>query len=169
MVAPTAVQSAFVLHGVAAALLHVSHWHFDPVCPTALQLGFALVSVFVAVPVVFVRSIGNDASTLVDGRQSRLVLPKFSFGDDPFTSHAAPASVPPLHVPPRTPSFGVASPTHCGHGCGLVAPPNTREIRCGELVLVPSSMFAVPVNVPLNRFSTHVDTPPADSGSSVPK
>src|SRR5439155_9138738 len=103
------------------------------------------------------------------GRQSRLVAPKLPFGDSPSVSHAAPVSAPLSQVPPRTPSFGSASPTHCGHGCGLLAPPNTREIRCGLLVLPPDSMFAVPVNAPLKRFSTQVETPPADSGSSVPK
>ena len=51
----------------------------------------------------------------------------------------------------------------------MVAPPKTRDVRCGLLVLLPASMFAVPVNVPLKLFSTQVETPPAESGRSVPK
>jgi hypothetical protein len=169
VVAPTATQLALVRHGVAAKLSQVSHMHFSVVCPAARQFGLAVVSVLVVVPVVLVRSIGSDASTLVFGRQSRLVLPKASFGEEPSTSHAVPASIPPLHVPPRTPSFASASPTQRGHGFGFVAPPKTREVSDGLLVLLPFSMFAVPVNAPLKLFSTHVDTPPAESGRNVPK
>jgi hypothetical protein len=70
------VQSASELHGSAASDAQVSQKHLLAVKPVARQLGLAAVSVFVAVPVVFVRSIGKDASTLVLGRQSRLVVPK---------------------------------------------------------------------------------------------
>ena len=39
--APTATQSAFDVHGVAAVLLQVSQKHLSPVKPGARQLGFA--------------------------------------------------------------------------------------------------------------------------------
>src|SRR6185295_13950140 len=122
-------HSAFVEHGVPWKLSHTSHMHFDVLWPRLRQNGLAVVRVLVVVPVVLVRSIGRVASTLVLGRQSRLVLPKFSFGDEPSTSQGWPGSAPTpsSHVPPRTPSFGVASPTHRGHGFGFEAPPKTRE------------------------------------------
>jgi hypothetical protein len=40
-----------------------------------------------------------------------------------------------------------------------VAPPKTREVSFGLLVVVPASMFAVPVKPPLKLFSTQVATP----------
>src|SRR5882724_9617560 len=45
-------QSAFELHAVAEALLHVSQKHFFDVLPTARQFGLAASSVRVAVPLV---------------------------------------------------------------------------------------------------------------------
>ena len=50
-VAPTATQSAFDMHGVAAALLHVSQKHFGPPNPVPLQFGLSGVIVTVCVPV----------------------------------------------------------------------------------------------------------------------
>jgi hypothetical protein len=49
IVAPTAVQSALDMHGVAAALLHVSQKHLWPA--ELRQTGFAAESVTVCVPV----------------------------------------------------------------------------------------------------------------------
>jgi len=162
-------QSAFVEHGVPWKLSQTSHMHFDIVCPTARQLGLAVVSVLVAVPVVVSTRSRSAASTLVDGRQSRLVSPKSSVGDTPLASQTAPTSSPVSHVPPRMPSFGVASPTHRGHGPGVVAPPNTRASSCDALVLTPLSRFVVPLSTPLTRFSTQTGNPPDDIGSKDPK
>jgi hypothetical protein len=119
-VAPTATQSALLKHGVAARLLQVSQRHFAVVKPGARQLGLAAVSVTVCCPVELLRLIGSDATTApLVGGQSRLVLPQNRFGELPFTSHVRPAFCPASHVPLRTPSFGVASPTQRGHGFGF--------------------------------------------------
>jgi hypothetical protein len=40
-VAPIATQSAFDMHGVAAALLHVSQTHLGPPNPVLLQYGLS--------------------------------------------------------------------------------------------------------------------------------
>ena len=85
--------------------------------------GAASASVRETVPVEFERSIGNAAICAPEvGGQSRLVAPKNTFGDEPFTSQLWPLFTPESQVPPRTPSFGVASPTHFGHGVATVAP-----------------------------------------------
>lgn len=52
MVAPTAVQSAFVEHGVAAALLQVSHTQRSVVKPDCVQSGLDVLSTRLCVPVV---------------------------------------------------------------------------------------------------------------------
>src|SRR6185312_162039 len=101
----------------------------------------------VTVPVVLVRSIGDSAAmTVAFERQSRLVAPKTSFGDVPFTSQAKPLSRPVLHVPPRMPSFGVPSPRHRGHGRTLVRPEKMRQATTWVLAPAPVSTSVVPVN-----------------------
>jgi hypothetical protein len=162
-------QSAFELHGVALMLSHVSHRHFRPVDPLSRQFGLVDVSLRVTVPVEFDRSIGSFPMTLEPGGQSRLVAPKDEFGDDPLTSHAWPLLAPASHVPPRFPSLGVASPVQRGHGCSFFVPRKTCEINFTELCDAPDSMLAVPLIGPLSWFKTHVETPPAESGSNVPK
>jgi hypothetical protein len=84
---PETGQSAFALHAFAVELLHVSHMHLFVVNPTARQFGLAAESVFVRVPVEFVRSMFSVAMMPpVSGGQSRLVLFQKRFGDVPFTS-----------------------------------------------------------------------------------
>jgi hypothetical protein len=147
---PESGQSALVPQGVAAVLLHVSQKHLSDVNPTARQFGLAVDSVRVRVPVEFVRSIGNVASTPPDaGGQSRLVLPQNRFGDEPLMSHVWLKFCPLSHVPPRVPSFAVASPMHLGHGPELVGPEYTREMRFAVVEADPVSAFAVPVIRPL--------------------
>ena len=119
-VAPTATQSALVMHGVAARLSHVSQKHLFVVKPGARQFGLADVSVTVRVPVELLRLIGNEATCAPGiGGQSRLVLPQKRFGEVPFTSHVRPTFGPVLHVPARMPSFAGPSPMHFGHGFGF--------------------------------------------------
>src|SRR6266403_4818417 len=72
--------------------------------------------------------------------QSRLVPPQKRFGDVPLMSHVRPAFGPTSHVPPRTPSFAVVSPTHFGHGFGF-GPVATREIRFTVVAALPVSML----------------------------
>jgi len=73
-------QSAFVLHGVAAALARVSHWHTLPAA--ARHGGLADDSVRAFVPVVLLRSIFSVAMTPpASGGQSRLVAPHSTFGE----------------------------------------------------------------------------------------
>src|SRR5438309_5400594 len=79
-VAPTATQSALVLHGVVAGLLHVSQRHLALVKPGARQFGLSTETVRVCVPVELVRLIGNAATCApLFGGQSRLVLPQNGF------------------------------------------------------------------------------------------
>src|SRR5215510_1716169 len=69
-------QSAFELHGVAAALSQVSHWHLLVVQPPDVHVGFDADRVRVLVPVVLSRLIGRVAiSAPPSGGQSRLVEP----------------------------------------------------------------------------------------------
>jgi len=166
---PEIGQSALAAHGGDAALLQVSQRHFDAVKPGAVQLGLALVSVTVLVPVELVRLIGNDATCDAGfGGQSRLVLPQKRFGEVPLTSHVRPAFGPVSHVPLRVPSFAAPSPMHFGHGFGF-GPVKTREIRFAVVAAVPVSMLAVPLMMPLIWFVTQVATPPATSGRLLPK
>jgi hypothetical protein len=119
-VAPTATQSALVLHGVAAGLLQVSQRHLAAVKPGARQFGLSADTVRVCVPVELVRLIGSAAMFApFDGGQSRLVLPQKRLGELPLTSHVRPAFGPTSHVPARLPSFAGPSPMHFGHGFGF--------------------------------------------------
>ena len=119
-VAPTATQSALVKHGVAARLLQVSQRHFAVVKPGARQFGLDDETVTVCCPVELLRLIGSDATRAPPvGGQSRLVLAQYGFGELPFTSQVRPIFCPASHVPPRTLSFGVPSPTQRGHGFGF--------------------------------------------------
>ena len=96
-------QSAFVAQGCAALVLQVSQKHFRLVNPGARQLGLEVASVRETVPVEFERSIGNAAICAPEvGGQSRLVAPKNTFGDEPFTSQLWPLFTPESQVPPRT-------------------------------------------------------------------
>ena len=163
-VAPTAVQSALVLHGVAAKLSHVSQRHLNDVKFGVRQFGFAADTVRVWVPVELLRLIGSDATCAPPvGGQSRLVLPQNRFGELPLMSHVWPMFGPTSHVPPRRPSFGVASPMHFGHGFGF-GPVATREMSCTLDAALPVSMLAVPVIAPVIWLPTQVATPPAASG-----
>jgi hypothetical protein len=77
MVAPTATQSAFDVHGVAAASLHVSQKHFPPRLPVPLQFGLWGVSGMVWVPVDnWTARDRNRASVPWLEGQSKLVSPK---------------------------------------------------------------------------------------------
>ena len=68
----------------------MSQKHSSAVNPGARQLGFAVVSVFVSSPVVFVKSMLRAAIIPPSsGGQSRPVLPNAAFGDEPLTSHIA--------------------------------------------------------------------------------
>jgi len=119
-VAPTATQSALVLHGVVAGLLHVSQRHLAFVKPGARQFGLSTETVRVCVPVELVRLIGSAATCApLFGGQSRLVLPQNGFGELPFTSQVRPTFGPTSHVPLRMPSFAGPSPRHFGHGFGF--------------------------------------------------
>jgi len=116
-VAPTATQSLFVLHAVAAGLLHVSQRHFDVVYPGPRQFGFAELTVSVCVVVELLRLICSAATCApAVGGQSRLVLPQNGFGELPLTSQVNPAFGPVSQVPWRFPSLPAASPMHLGQG-----------------------------------------------------
>ncbi len=143
----------------------MSQKHLSVVNPGARQFGLAALSVRVTVPVVFERLIGKVAITPpASGGQSRLVEPKATLGEEPVMSQILPVRCPPEHVPPRMPSFGVASPSHCGHGSLSVGPEKTCDERFAVVAADPVSTLAVPVMVPTIRLPTQVDTPPAASG-----
>jgi hypothetical protein len=166
---PLIGQSALESHGPAAALLQVSHAHFSPAAP--LQFGLPDVIALLTVPVELLRSIGRVAITLaVVGGQSRLVAPKSGRpGTMPLASHDLPARMPSEHVPPRTLSLIVPSPTQVGHGVSVDGLLWTREKRFAMVTASPVSTFAVPVTAPLNWLRTQVPTPPATSGKGPPK
>jgi hypothetical protein len=117
IVAPTATQSVFDVHGTAAAWLHVLQKHFDPPNPGAEQEGLAADSVFVTVLVVYENSIGVLAMSVdPEGGQSRLVSPNTAVGEIPLASQLRPLRMPPAHVPLLTSSLRTSSPTHVGQG-----------------------------------------------------
>ena len=90
----------------------------------------------VIVPVVSgLTSMSRSPTLLPAGRQSFDSMPKSEPTPSAFwnrslmppTSHAAPGLVPPRHVPSLTPSFGVGSPTHGGHGMSASGATKTRD------------------------------------------
>ena len=164
-----APQSALVEQGAEPGCAQVSQKHFDP--GAVRQAGLSALRVLVTPPVVLASVIGNAPICAPgSGGQSKLVLPWGSnVGLVPATSHGEPLRGPPTQVPVRWPSPGVLSPLQIGHGWLSNEPRDTRDRRCVVFVLSPLSMFAVPVTLPTTWFVTHVETPPAASGSGGPK
>src|SRR6266446_1191876 len=156
-------QSALLAHASPARSPQVAHWHLRLVHngepPAAVQKGLDALSVADFVPVVLFRLIDRSAIIAPESmRQSRLVVPSTEFGDEPFASQFALLSIPPLQVPPLTPSFGVGSLRHREHGWSVVLPVYTIDSLSAVPVLAPVAESAVPTRALANMFWTHVPT-----------
>src|SRR5882724_11918893 len=104
----------------------------------------------------------------LSGGQSRDIGPKIVV---PWTVHARPAAVPPLHVPVSPTLFmqsGVLQ-LQRGHGASIAVERCTRESRYVKVSVEPSETLSVPVIGRGKKVATHTGTPPEESGSGGPR
>ena len=102
------------------------------------------------------------------GGQSKLVAPNNVLVA--CASQVKPERGPSEQVPPRTPSFDVASPRQSGHGAlGGAEPTWMPYVALNLSAVVPSSRLVVPVTALAIGFTTHTEMPPRVSGSGAPR
>ena len=158
IVAPTAVQSAFVEQVVAAALLHVSQKHLFVVKPEAWQFGLAALSVNVCVPVAScIVAAWVPAAAPGDGGQSKLTGSDRNSPLVPVVAHGIPLRTPPLHT------FDM----QVGHGCDCVIPLYVVQEAASVVSEAPASGSRVPVADAIS-VTMHVLTPPTAMGWGGP-